>query len=531
MIDFKPRPERPLKIVLYSFTLLTTIAYIIYRACFTLPLGLRAVDIIFALIVFAVELVETLEFCVYFWNILRYRKVSPKIPVVDENDLPEVDVFIATLNEDEELLRKTMRACSRMKYPDPRKVHIYLCDDGHREELRKVAGEYGVEYISRKNNSFAKAGNYNHALKESESPYIAIFDADMRPRKSFLMKTMPFFVAGEKIGFVQTPQSFKNPDIFQARFGAKMPFEQDYFYRYIQLARNNTNSVILCGTNCVISRKALKEAGGFSCATIAEDVATGMLIEAKGYRGVAIANTLAYGETVDDVAGFFKQRSRWGRGCIQTARAYGIFRVRGLNLRQKLDYFVAINYWCFGLRRLLYLILPLLFAFFGIIAIEGDLRIFIPIFFTQYFLKRFVIDLTEQNYRSSTWTKIYEMIQAPRMAFAILKELIGFSNKRFEVTAKGKKSARSWADVRLFAWHMGLFCANGLGIAMIWRRMPEIGLHIAIIPLVWMSVNAIYLLIALIFDLRSSRRYKDFEPNKVEKYGFGAFWRIIWRQK
>ena len=167
-----------------------------------------------------------------------------------------------------------------MEYP--KKVHIYLCDDGERGELEDLAKEFGAHYLARKRHDFAKAGNYNYALKQSSSPFVAVFDADMRPSKDFLMKTMPFFVKRKKLGFVQTPQCFRNPDIFQARFSKKMPCEQDYFYRYIQLARNNTQSTILCGTNCVISRAALKEVGGFARATIAEDVATGMLMEAKG---------------------------------------------------------------------------------------------------------------------------------------------------------------------------------------------------------------------------------------------------------
>ena len=519
------------KLIIYTITLLATLVYIVYRTIFTLPLGLRPIDIVFGLIVFTLELIETFEFIIYYFNTLVFRKKSLKAPVIDDKDYPDVDVFIASINESEELLSNTIKACKAMKYPDTKKVHIYLCDDGERKNIQKLCDKLKINYITRKKHDFAKAGNYNHALKETSSPLITIFDADMQPKPDFLLKTVPFLAQNEKVGFVQTPQSFNNPDIFQARFGAKMPFEQDYFYRYIQLARNHSNSVILCGTNCVISRKALKSVGGFSCATIAEDVATGMLIESKGYRGIAISKTLARGETVDDMAGFLRQRSRWGRGCIQTAKAYGIFRMHGLNLRQKLDYFVAINYWTFGLKRMIYLLLPLLFAFFGIIAIEGDLRVFIPIFFAQYLLKRFAIDLVEKNYRSSTWTKIYELIQAPHLAGAILKELLGFSNKNFKVTTKGKVTKRSWADIRQFAWHMGLLCANGLGIALIFRNIHNIDINIYIIPIVWIIVNTLYLLIAIIFDLRTSRRYESFKPNSAKKYGFMAFWRILWRQK
>lgn len=526
----KPKFANPFKIILFSLTFFATIIYITYRIVFTIPFNLRPVDIIFGIIVAIVEFIEIFEFCVYFRNTLIYKKFSPKAPKVDESSLPDVDVFVATYNEDLALLEKTLSACTNMKYP-AKKLHVFVCDDGGRKDVEKLAKKLKVEYISRDNNNFAKAGNYNHAIKKTDSPLIAVFDADMRPSKDFLMKTVPFFMDGEKIGFVQTPQSFNNPDIFQARLSKHLPFEQDYFYHYIQLARNNHNSTILCGTNCVISREALKSVGGFSTATIAEDIATGMLIESKGYRAIAIADVLAHGEATSNLSSFLKQRSRWGRGCIQTMKAYELFRLKGLTLRQKFDYFVAINYWCFGIRRILYMVLPLLFAFFGIIAIQGDLQVFVVIFLAQYLLRRFLLDVLEGSYSSATWTKIYELIQAPFMAPVILKELVGFSNKKFAVTKKGEKTKKGHADIILLLVHLALLAANVAGIVLSYQRVQDENLSIFIIPMVWMAINSLYLLAALIFDLRRSKHYKNFKPNKQVKYRFKTYLGLIARGK
>ena len=51
--------------------------------------------------------------------------------------------------------------------------------------------------------------------------------------------------------------------------------------------------------------------------TLSEDIATGMLIESKGYKCIAINDIEAYGLSTNDVDAFVKQRSRWARGCIQ----------------------------------------------------------------------------------------------------------------------------------------------------------------------------------------------------------------------
>ena len=516
------------KIIIYIGILSISTYYIYYRIFKTLPLELRPVDIVFALLILIVEILEAFEFFIYFRNNLLYKKKSPKTPRVDEKKLGEVDIFIATLNEEDELLEGTLKACKRLNYPN--KVHVYLCDDGEREHLKDLAEKYGANYLGRTTHLCAKAGNYNYALKHSSSPYIAIFDADMRPKKNFLLETMPFFVKRKKLGFVQTPQSFRNPDIFQARFSKKMPCEQDYFYKYIQLARNNVNSTILCGTNCVISRQALKEAGGFSQASIAEDVATGMIIESKGYRGIAISKELAYGETIDSYSAFLKQRSRWGRGCIQTAKAYDILRLKGLNLRQKLDYIVAINYWYFGFRRLLFMTLPLLFVFFNIIAIEADLKVFIPLFFAQYLLKRFIIDALERNHRSATWSKIYELIQAPYLAVVTIKEFLGFSNKKFVVTPKNRPNKHSTLDYIMLAIHFILLLISGAALALAIYKSQLENFEIYAIPIIWIFVNLCYLLAAVTFDLRDSTR-TNYDVKAKKRYGLGSFISIIWRKK
>ena len=79
----------------------------------------------------------------------------------------------------------------------------------------------------------------------------------------------------------------------------KIPFEQDYFYHSIQIAKNKTNSVVYCGTNALFSRQSLKDANGFATGTLSEDIATGMIIESKGYKGIALNKIGAYGICVN----------------------------------------------------------------------------------------------------------------------------------------------------------------------------------------------------------------------------------------
>ena len=121
--------------------------------------------------------------------ISRMRAPAFEIPFPEKTEpesFPHVDVLIATRNEPEELLYKTVNACTFLEYPDPAKVHIYVCDDGGRENVRRMAEHLGAGYIGMKENPHAKSGNYNHALERTFSPLVATFDADMIPRSSFL---------------------------------------------------------------------------------------------------------------------------------------------------------------------------------------------------------------------------------------------------------------------------------------------------------------------------------------------------------
>ena len=118
-----------------------------------------------------------------------------------------------------------------------------------------------------------------------------------------------------------------------------------------------------------------------------------MIIESKGYKGIALNKIGAYGICVNDFSAFAKQRTRWARGCIQMLKKYKILTIKGLSIRQKLEYMSCVSYWFFGIRRLIYLLAPLLFSIFGIIVVDCNLLTFISIWLPTYVLKRFGLDI------------------------------------------------------------------------------------------------------------------------------------------
>ncbi len=64
-----------------------------------------------------------------------------------------VDVFVATYDEPLEVLEATLAGCAALSYPH----ETFLLDDGRRWEMAALAAEWGAQWITRPDNSHAKA--------------------------------------------------------------------------------------------------------------------------------------------------------------------------------------------------------------------------------------------------------------------------------------------------------------------------------------------------------------------------------------
>ena len=458
---------------------------------------------------------------------------APEFPVIPESEYPHVDVLIATHSEEPELLFKTINGCKHMEYPDPAKVHIYLCDDNDRPEMAKLAQKMGVGYFGLSGNKFAKAGNLNNALSKTDSPLVVTFDADMIPRSSFLMKTVPYFFLPEmisedgvwrkrteeeldpdyKIGFVQTPQSFYNPDLFQFNFFAEsnIPNEQDYFFKEVNVGRNSSNSAIYAGSNTLISRRALEEVGGIRTKTITEDFATGIDIQAKGYTCFAIDEVLASGLAPDDFPNLLKQRQRWGRGCVQTIRS-SRFLFGKLPFLPKLSYLSCLLYWWTFLRRIVYILSPILFTVFGVLVVRTSLWGILLIWLPSYLIYNHSLRLLSGKIRDQKWSNIVDTILCPYMILPILAETFGIRMRTFVVTSKEKTGTKS-AKIIYAIPHMILLAASIVGIYFSIVRMMLYKNILGLVVLFWLCMNTYFLTMAVFFLLgrinyRSSERFR-----------------------
>ncbi|MBR6396249.1 MAG: glycosyltransferase, partial [Lachnospiraceae bacterium] len=454
-------------IVLVS-TLFFSMLYLYWRIRYSIPTKTGVLAIICNIILLVVELFGFFESIVLYSNLISLRSFS--LPEIADSEYPEVDIFIATYNEPTDLLKKTINACNHLKYPDKSKVHIWVCDDNRRKEMRDLAQDMHVGYFDRPDNKGAKAGNLNHAMSLTNSPLVVTLDADMIVKSDFLLKTVPYFVQarkdGVKLGLLQTPQCFYEPDIFQYSLYSEKsaPNEQDFFYRTIEVAKTSTNSVIYGGSNTVLLRQALEDAGGFYTGSITEDFATGLLIESKGYVSLGLSEPLASGKTPGSFKEHIKQRMRWGRGVISTARKLHIARIKGLSIFQKLSYWSSVSYWYSPIKNLVYMTSPLLFALLSIPVFQCTLTDLLLFWLPMFIMQDICLRVYSQNAISLKWTGIYETSVMPFLLIPVLKELFGISTSSFAVTDKSGKVGKKERDYRSMVPFLILIVLSVIGL-------------------------------------------------------------------
>jgi len=182
----------------------------------------------------------------------------------------KVDVFIPTLNEDISVVRPTLVAALRMRYPH----ETWLLDDGNRPQFRHMAAELGCHYLTRTGTKGAKAGNLNNALRYASGELVALFDADHCAEPIFLDRLIGYF-DNPAVAFVQTPQDYYNLGSFQHmgdRASGLIWHEQSGFHHVEQPGRDHHNAATLCGCSCILRRSHLDQIGGFPEETVTEDM-------------------------------------------------------------------------------------------------------------------------------------------------------------------------------------------------------------------------------------------------------------------
>lgn len=458
--------SRKVSIVLVVFSILTSTRYLYYRVTETLFFETQF-EAILGTILFIAEL--------YSWIMLLLgylqttfpleRKIEP-LPK-DTSLWPTVDVYIPTYNEELDVVQDTVLAAQCIDYPRD-KLNIYLLDDGNRKEFAIFAASAEVGYITRTDNTHAKAGNLNNALKLTKGDLICIFDCDHVATRIFLQSTVGAFVKDPKLAMIQTPHHFYSPDPFERNLygGRDIPNEGELFYGPIQQGNDVWNAAFFCGSCAVLRRTAIEEIGGIAVETVTEDAHTALKMQRLGWSTAYLPLRISAGLATERLGVHVVQRNRWARGMIQIFRLDNPLFGKGLSIQQRLCYLSAMMYFLFPLPRVVYLVAPLAYLLFDLKIIHASA----PVIFA-YALPHFVTSIVVTSrlngpHRYSFWGDIYDITLSLHLVIPTLITILFPHKGKFNVTDKGELLNKTYFDSHIVRPH--IIVALLLLFAVLW---------------------------------------------------------------
>ena len=498
-------------LVLIVLSVIISTRYFWWRYTSTLNLS----DPLSAFFGIALILTETFSWVVLIlgyvqtaWPLNRQPVALPK----DTSTWPVVDLMITTYNEDLAILRPAVFAALGIDWPKD-KLRIFLLDDGHRDEFRQFAEEVGIHYLIRPDNKHAKAGNLNHALKHIDGEFIAIFDCDHIPTRSFLQVTMGLFLKDIKLALVQTPHHFFSPDPFERNLGLyrQQPNDNTLFYGLVQNGNDLWDAAFFCGSCAVLSRSAIESIGGFAVETVTEDAHTALRLHRKGYTTAYLNIPQAAGLATESLSAHIGQRIRWARGMVQIFRIDNPLLGKGLSFFQRLCYTNAMLGFLSGIPRLVYLTAPLTFLVFHVyILYASALAIFLFAF--PHILHSVITNAKIQGaYRRTFWGEIYETVLCWYIARPTTVALFSPKKGIFNVTAKGGLVDKPYFDWDISVPYVVLIALNLLGFFFgVWRLSfgPVDEIPTILLTMVWVIYNLVLLgcAIAVATEVRQVRK-------------------------
>ncbi|MBT9385023.1 UDP-forming cellulose synthase catalytic subunit [Pseudooceanicola sp. CBS1P-1] len=515
--------------------------YWIWRVIETLPEPSHPLPFIIAVILL---LVETYSICVFMLNAFISADPTQRRfpPQVDPENLPTVDILVPSYNEPTEMLSITLAAAKNMIYPKDKRT-VVLCDDGgtdqrcnhsnpdiaeaaraRRAELQDLCARLGVKYSTRAKNENAKAGNMSAAMEHLDGDLVVVFDADHVPSRDFLARTVGYFVDDPKLFLVQTPHFFINPDPIQRNLelSHKCPPENEMFYSTVHRGLDRWGGAFFCGSAAVLRRAALDSVGGFAGETITEDAETALEIHSQGWKSLYIDRAMIAGLQPETFASFIQQRGRWATGMMQMLLLKGPLFRKGLRLQQRLCYINSMSFWLFPLIRLTYLLIPLVYLFFGV-------EIFVASFpeVMAYMLSYLATAFLVQNalYARTRWpmiSEIYEVAQAPYLAKAVFKTVLRPRAASFAVTAKDETLAENY--ISGIHWPLTVLwlgmAAGVVALAIRWVMFPGDHSVLAVVG-GWALFN--FILVSIAYRAVAEKQQRRSSP-RVPMNVQGTFW-------
>ncbi len=323
---------------------------------------------------------------VVYW---RTRRDRPEIPQVADADLPSVTVQLPIYNE-AFVVSRLIDACLRLDYP-PGKLAIQVLDDSTDETTvviqRTINAWRGrsvhpITLLRRPARAGYKAGALAYGLERVETDCIAVFDADFVPLPDFLRRTLPFFCADERLALVQSRWDHLNAGGNWLTRAQALTIDGHFVVEQTARCRGRL-PMSMNGTGGVWRVAALKDAGGWSAATLTEDLDLSYRALLRGWSFLYLPDLAVPGELPPQVQAYKLQQNRWATGMTECLLRHAVPLLRAERYgwgRKFMGLMHLSQYAVQPLILLMFLLTPLLLwgdmfrrlpnlGFFGVVGI------------------------------------------------------------------------------------------------------------------------------------------------------------------
>ena len=408
------------------------------------------------------------------------RPPAVRPPIVERHS---VDVYVCTYDEPVEVVLPTLAGCRALAYPHT----TYLLDDGRRPEMEELARMSGARYMTRPDNSHAKAGNINHALPRTEGELVFVLDADHVPMPDALDALVGYF-DDERMAVVQSPHDFSNHD--SAQHYAVGRHEQSLFYRVICPGKDRHGAAFWCGSAALIRRQPLIDVGGVATETIAEDFHTTIRLQRHGWRSAYHDEVLVQGLAPHDLDGYLLQRDRWARGNIAVfTLPESPLRARELSARQRLSYFASLFAYLAPPMRLLLLLTLAVVLWTGALPMKVSLAALATLWLPAVALNLMAGSALARGYQRIAETTHFELLNMEIYTRALRCAIVP-AKTAFKVTPKqgtDEGGLHALLKLRLVVL-CAIVLAGGVAVRMVDLFGPALlpslpGIGAAIVPL------------------------------------------------
>ena len=434
------------RVALCLVVLVLAAQYLYWRVTETMPPLELSFDCVWPWVYLVFELFAHALLVVLLVTMMRVRDRGPEATANEPwlkslSPAPLVDVLIPTYNEDWSILEPTIVGAMGIEHP---RLRIWVLDDTRRDWLKARCAERGIRYLTRPDNTHAKAGNLNNGLaaiaREAEQPdFVAVFDADFVPRPNFLLRTLALF-AKPDVGLVQTPQHFYSDGPIQLNLNVATWWldEQRQHFDTILPSRDAWDSAYCCGTSCVVRYAGLLAIGGFPTESVTEDYLTTLKLRQKGLRTVYLNERLSHGLAPAGMSEYVGQRARWCLGTVQILRgAWGPLSRGPLPLIYRFFILEHVGFWSTTAPiRLIYVLAPVIYWFTGILVIQTDLASLALHFAPFYVAVNAVLAWMSAGRILPILNDVNQILIAFDVARATIVGLLRPHNQKFRVTLK-----------------------------------------------------------------------------------------------